>query len=207
MHFLDASMPFQALPSLKLVYRSGSGLYGIGNRGLGNEGLFLHGGRDYEGYFFARGLPGTTVGVTVRFTDTTSGAVLASEVVQVITPADDNSWIQVNFTLTPSAGTSCVGITPGSDPSVDCGNMGPQPGHICVKCGGQFEIGLASPSQVNIDYVFLQPGQWGRLPGLSVLAEPAQWLVNMGVTAIRCDAFLFRACRCDAADDRGRVVM
>jgi hypothetical protein len=190
MHGLDGSAPFQGLQSLKLVYESGNGFYGIANRGLGNEGLFLEGNKEYEGYFFALGQPGTSVDVTVQFRDTTSNTVLATQTVPVTTPSgvkglDADSWIMVNFTLTPTASTECVGIVPGSDPTVDCGNMGPQPGHVCVKCGGQFELGLTSPSQINVDYVFLQPGQWGRLPGLSVLAGPAQWLVDMGVTAIR----------------------
>ena len=32
----------------------------------------------------------------------------------------------------------------------------------CVSCGGGFQVGLASPGEVNIDYVYLQPGAWGR---------------------------------------------
>lgn len=35
-------------------------------------------------------------------------------------------------------------------------------GHICIRCGGEFVVGLETPGTVNIDYVFLQPGAWGR---------------------------------------------
>ena len=46
--------------------------------------------------------------------------------------------------------------------------MGPH-SHVCVSCGGQFNVGLAAPGEVNIDYVYLQPGEWGRVNGLGVL--------------------------------------
>jgi len=67
-------------------------------------------------------------------------------------------FMQISFALTPSASTPCVGITPGSNPSIDCGacsasrpwvstcsrshvadpcrQHGPQPGPHCVQCSG-----------------------------------------------------------------------
>ena len=69
------------------------------------------------------------------------------------------NWSMVNFTgLTPSAGTSCVGLTE-STAEVTCGKMGPH-SHICVQCGGEFVIGLSQPGAANVDYVYLQPGAW-----------------------------------------------
>ena len=35
-------------------------------------------------------------------------------------------------------------------------------GHICIKCGGEFLIGLSEPGIVHVDYVYLQPGAAGR---------------------------------------------
>lgn len=96
-----------------------------------------------------------------------------------------SSWQQVNFTLTPSASTNCVGITPGSDPAIDCGNFGPGIGHVCVRCAGEFAIFVNGPSTVHVGYVFLQPGEWGRFQGLPVLLSAVQVLQTMGINVIR----------------------
>ena len=45
-----------------------------------------------------------------------------------------------------------------------CGDTGD--GHTCVRCGGQFKLSLSAPGAVLLNYVYLQPGQWGRVPGL-----------------------------------------
>ena len=55
------------------------------------------------------------------------------------------------------------------DPRVNCGKMGPQPGHICVQCGGELLVGLNGAGSVNLDFVYLQPGTWGRVGDLPVL--------------------------------------
>jgi len=38
---------------------------------------------------------------------------------------------------------------------------------------------------VNLDFVFLQPGEWGRFQGLSVLKSGADLLLEMGIKAVR----------------------
>eukprot|EP01048_Picozoa_sp_COSAG05_P004983 COSAG05_NODE_285_length_12188_cov_539.399537_6_plen_98_part_00 len=66
----------------------------------------------------------------------------------------------------------------------------------CVKCGGEFKLSLLSSAGESIgesggdggvllNYVFLQPGQWGRVPGLPVLLSAANILQEMGIKAIR----------------------
>ena len=95
------------------------------------------------------------------------------------------NWSKVTFELTPSADALCEGITPGSETEVDCGKMGPGPGHICVRCGGQLAIGLSSPGDVLLDFVWLQPGPWGRLGALPVLKDTIDTLQAIGVKAIR----------------------
>ena len=57
-------------------------------------------------------------------------------------------------------------------------------GHTCVRCAGQFKLSLAAPGSVLVNYVFLEPGQWGRLKGLSVLASAAQNLRAMGIKVV-----------------------
>lgn len=140
-----------------------------------------------------------------------------------------SGWTKLDFTLTPSAGTSCAGIEPGSDPSIDCGQL-PSPAHICVRCGGEFVVGVVIPGgqpdsdgliapegsegQTSLDRLaqaglaaaagdstsnlsasesravyfgltMLQPGKWGRLPGVPALATAAATLQAMGVRSIR----------------------
>ena len=77
-------------------------------------------------------------------------------------------------------------------PSVVCGHEYPcehcpwrPTSHTCLSCGGQFQVGLASAGSVNLDFVYLQPGEWGRFKGLPVLNSGVALLQAMGVTAIR----------------------
>ena len=63
--------------------------------------------------------------------------------------------------------------------------MSDRKAHICVKCGGEFEIALAKPGTVYVDFVFLQPGAWGRYKGLPVLKTGVQWMLDMGVSLFR----------------------
>ena len=148
---LDAATPFgaNAIPSMRIAFAAGGGggggggLVGVSNRGMGNEGLALSAQSDYEGYVFVKVPAGATapVQLVVQLNDYTAGAVLASAA-RAVSPAADGGWVRVNFTLTPSAATTCEGIAPGSDPDVHCGNMGGQPGSVCVRCGGEFVVGL-----------------------------------------------------------------
>lgn len=189
---LDPATPFTTFPSAIISFSEGTGIFGIANRGLGNHGYALKAGASYDGYFYAKGIPGTTVSISVSFADTNTGALLDQGVIQFTAPAED-VWTKLNFTLTPAASTNCVGIAPGSDPNIDCGNI-PDPSYLCVSCNGEFQIGLQSPGQVNIAYVFLEPGTWGRVGNLPVLMEPVQWLLDMGITAIRSDALKTALC-------------
>ena len=38
---------------------------------------------------------------------------------------------------------------------------------------------------VNLDGVFVQPGEWGRFAGLPVKKEAVEWLQAMGTTLLR----------------------
>eukprot|EP00051_Salpingoeca_urceolata_P021197 m.328061 g.328061 ORF g.328061 m.328061 type:complete len:807 (-) comp19750_c0_seq31:149-2569(-) len=176
----DGSTFFHGFTSLAISYESGTGLLGTANRGLGNEGLYFEGSKQYEGYFFAKS--DGPVDIVVAVQDYTAGnKTLGSATVHFA----GGNWTLLNFSLTVSAETPCVGIEPGSDPNIDCGAMGPA-SHICVRCSGQVTIGLASKGSVNIDYVFLQPGAWGLArPDLPVLSSGVDILKDIGVTMIR----------------------
>lgn len=105
-------------------------------------------------------------------------------------PAWGATWERFNFTLIPSAGTECVGLTPGTDPAVDCSGARAGTPHVCITCGGEIVIGMNSPGQVNIGYVSLMPGPWGRVispsgEALPVLKSAGDVLREMGVTTMR----------------------
>ncbi len=178
----DATHPFNGQASASIAYSSGSGLLGWANRGLGNEGLFLEGGKEYQGYLFASSPAAVDITVQLQDYTTTPPSVLASSTLAFT----GGNWTMLNFTLTPSVGTVCLDGS--HDPSgvVQCGKMGPSAGHVCVKCGGQFVVGVNSPGAVvNIDFVSLQPGAWGRVGDLPVLQSGVDLLKSMGVSIIR----------------------
>jgi len=172
--------PNRIVPSLSITYTSGNGVAGWANRGIGNEGMYIVGGQLYDGYVIVLAPQGASLFVGVN--DYTQNSMLASTTINV--PAS-SSWQQVNFTLTPSAGTVCTGITPGSNPKIDCGNMGPNPGHICVQCGGELQVGLNNAGSAHIGYVFFEPGPWGRVNNLPVLKSAGDTMTQMGIKVIR----------------------
>ncbi len=99
----DSSTAFNGQASASIQYTSGTGLLGYANRGLGREGLFLEGGKDYEGYFFAKA--DAAVDITVRLNDYTTSppTVLATNSIAF----KGGNWTMLNFTLTPDVGTTC----------------------------------------------------------------------------------------------------
>ena len=71
------------LSALRVQYLSGTGLAGRANRGFRNEGLYLEGGRTYEGYLFVKSEAAATVEVSLRaytVPNSTSAHVLARSV-------------------------------------------------------------------------------------------------------------------------------
>ena len=194
---IDPSEFFNGERSQKLSVAAGGGSAAVANRGTGNEGLVFSEGKEYEGYLFAKSAQATTLTVAIRDwsgSPSGRGKVLASAELQV--PA--GNWSRLNFSLTTTGGTNCEGIAPQSAEAVAAnitcpvnetynptGRMSDRKAHICVKCGGEFEIALAKPGTVNVDFVFLQPGSWGRYKGLPVLKTGVQWMLDMGVSLFR----------------------
>ena len=184
----DKAEAHHGYASLKIDYTAGSGNAGVTNRGIGNEGLFLQSGMEYEGYFFAKASKSSKMVVMLRNWETK--AVLATQEV-VVDPS--TNWTQYSFTMTASNSTSCDGIKPGSDPEVSCNTQrrgmavppNTEQGHICIKCGGEFVIALSEPGIVHVDYVYLQPGAAGRFGAGPFFKDGVQVLKDMGITAIR----------------------
>jgi hypothetical protein len=196
---LDAKTAFHGFSSEKLSFRGGGGRAAVANRGLGNEGLFFEAGKDYEGYFWTKALQPAKLTVAIEAWSPRPGEpprVLASTTVAV---AAGDGWAMHSFSLTPSAGTECIGIEAGGAlaraNNITCpvngtynpqGDVSDRSAHVCVRCGGQFVLSLEGPAgEVNLDYVYMSPGEWGRFAGLPVLAEGVKWLQGMGTSLFR----------------------
>jgi hypothetical protein len=175
----DAAKAFHGEESRKLTLTKGPGTVGVANRALADEGMYFE-AKPYEGYFFASSAKPVTL--EVRLENYVTKKVLAKQTIAFA----GGDWAMQNISLTPSEGTMCEGIPVGSDPEVVCTAPTDEPGHSCVKCSGQVVVALASPGEVNIDYVVLQPGEWGRFAGLPVRKQTIDILQRMGISAIRC---------------------
>jgi len=188
----DTGSSFSARGSMGLhmgASSSGDASVGVVNRGLCGAGLALVAGAPYNVSFWLWSGSQPTGFVELR--DRTTGASLARETFAVVStgPAWGSTWIHYSVALTPTANTTCEGIAYGADPTIDCGGR-PSDAHVCVRCGGEFVIGLASPGAINIGYVTLTPGSWGLLQDkagvdLPVLKSGAKLLTDMGVTVMR----------------------
>ena len=174
----------------------------MSNRGVGNRGLVLRGGKDYEGYVFVRAAAPITLTVALHDISARTAKVLASTRLRI---QGDDKWSRYNFSLTPNASTYCTAIPFGSDPTISCSNglkpspngassnkrpkyrggWRPEPGDVCQRCGGEITLGLTEPGSVNLDFAALHPGAWGRFAGLEVRRDAVELLQTMGVTAMR----------------------
>jgi hypothetical protein len=179
----DNSTVFHGFASQKISMLSGTHA-AVTNRGLHNEGLVLHAGRDYHGYVFVKAVKPTTLTVALR--NYATGEKLAAVDLLV---AGSPDWVRHNFSLTPSASTGCEYIPFGSDPRIQCFNSSTHllgPGHSCQRCAGEVSLGLsAAGDTVHLDFAALHPGEWGRFAGLEVRRDAVEALKTMGVTAIR----------------------
>ena len=77
------------------------------------------GGKDYDGFVFARLPAGTSgsVSLVASLEDYTTKKTLATQTLKVT----GTTFARYNFSFTPSASTTCVDIAAGSDPNILCG--------------------------------------------------------------------------------------
>ena len=181
---LDAAVsvnPADLAPSLAVTFVSGRGAIAWANRGIGNEGLSFEGGKVYEGRVVVLA-PAGAAALYVAVNDYLAGAVLALQTLAV--PASD-AWQVLEFSLTPSAGCACLEYPYVSNSTLDCGPQGTNPVHICVRCSGEFAVGLAGAGAVHLGYVSLSPGPWGRFKAQPVLASGAALMQQLGWGSVR----------------------
>ena len=180
----------------------GSGCVAV-NRGLvvhGSPRTSMHfvGGKDYEGYLFARVKTGTNASATLRVSllcapvsepinpsNNSSWSVLAATELSVAASTDNaiagtNAWAMHNFTLTPS--TDCLQ-----------GGAGKALGQ------GLISIALVSSSSaadaaidaatgdgvVGVDKIMVEPGTWGRYEGMHVRRDLAEAFLGQKPTMMR----------------------
>lgn len=193
----DRSEARHGFASLRVEHTSSmAGDVGVTNRGIGNEGLAFKHGQIYDGYLFVKTLQATApVTVVVMLRNYLDNATLAR---QEIVVAGSLGWQKLSFNLTATGSTSCEGIVPGSDPRVDCnvmrvggnahagdngqGTPNANQGHVCVRCGGEFMVGLAAGT-AWFDYVFLSDERYGK--GGPFLKRGVDDLKRMGITGVR----------------------
>eukprot|EP00929_Paragymnodinium_shiwhaense_P114278 TRINITY_DN8261_c1_g4_i1.p1 TRINITY_DN8261_c1_g4~~TRINITY_DN8261_c1_g4_i1.p1 ORF type:complete len:709 (+),score=93.64 TRINITY_DN8261_c1_g4_i1:54-2129(+) len=151
----------------------------ITNRGLGDAGLYFVAGRSYDGYLFARavGAASTLQVALVAEEGTQEQQILASETFTI----SSNQWSIVKFNLTAKAGAAC---TIGRGGSTGCSLPASQPERECVRCSGAVQLSAIGAPLV-VDYVFLQPGSWGRYEGLPVRRDVALQLRALGLSTLR----------------------
>ena len=96
-----------------------------------NEGLYLQEGKPYTGYLFVKSAGPAKVHVSLRrYThNSTDTAILASDSL----PFAGGNWTRLNFTLTPSTGTTCAGVVPGSAADLDLTCCKRDPGSSTCK--------------------------------------------------------------------------
>lgn len=181
----------------------GSGCVAV-NRGLvvhGSPRTSMHfvGGKEYEGYLFARVKTVATASAT-----TLQVSLLCAPVGEPIDPSNNSSWSALATTelsMAPSTDRSIVDTNPWVmhnftlTPSTDClqGGTGKALGQ------GLISIALVSSSSatdaatgvatgdgvVGVDKIMVEPGTWGRYEGMHVRRDLAEAFLGQKPTMMR----------------------
>jgi hypothetical protein len=87
-----------------------------------------------------------------------------------------------------SLGSTTVAVAPSSNFTQQAFSITTTGGAVCtevIRCAGEFRLEVVGKGSVSFDFVFLQPGEWGRFAGLPVLKSGADLLLQMGIKSIR----------------------
>jgi hypothetical protein len=131
---------------LQSQFVSGAGC-GVRNRGLDFGGHSFVAGDPYAGHLFAKGDSASSVAVSL--VDWSTNKTLATQTLSI---AAGQAWSMHNFSLTPSAGTSCSITAVGADQYKTCYKNAED---LCPVCTGEFHITVLSGA-VLLDQVFLE---------------------------------------------------
>jgi hypothetical protein len=215
----DKTQLFFNKSSLKLTLpskasKTGARRVAAANRGLGGGGLALLAGRQYIASVWvhpaSQDSDSPKLWVSAALENHVSNTTLATATRAVPTTG---GWTKLTFALTPSRGTTCESIAPGTDPTIKCTEPrqqqpGDEPyplyavGHLCLRCSGQVVFSLSdSPSltasggddqpaaatlaAVHLGYPSLLPGPWGLWKGMAVSSRNVPFLTRMGTKLMR----------------------
>eukprot|EP00971_Amphidinium_carterae_P175763 3484071-Amphidinium_carterae.1 len=138
------------------------------NRGLQRQGFYIVPSFVYEGYLYARKLdrnssvaPLLTVSFVSHASTTFASASRSGYAASFSVATEDWTRFAFNLTLEEGAGCRVVHAMAGCRQT---------PEGECLACDGGLQI-MAAGAAVVIDFVFLQPGAWGRFAGLPVRAD------------------------------------
>lgn len=148
----------------------------------GQHGLFIEQGKEYEGYFFAKVAvwPGkeagagrrhdSALGIRISLFNRDTNLTIGSSVITLhSTPGKDavvyQGFEKVQFSIVATGDAACTSV---------------------IRCAGEFRLELVSAGgRINIDFVYMSPGAWGRYQNLPVLLSGANILLEMGIASIR----------------------
>ena len=141
---------------------------GATNRGFAGEGLFLEAGKQYDGFLVLKSAAAVTLRVSLEPRGG-GGAPLATADVDF--SGGDGNWTEVPFSLTPSKGAGCVGLSfseaqsQGISCPVRSRHLGTfNPAHClpaCLPACVELSVGACAISQANNTYTSMDGG-WGR---------------------------------------------
>lgn len=153
--FLDPTRGYVGMTSLRYYGSFAHSRATAWNLGYNNMGFRFTKGRDYRVSFWATATGVPTANITMELRDTVTSARIGTA--SFVVDGPPGLWQQYKGTITPSASTTCVD-TPGS-----C-SIGPQKGHVCLKCTGAFHITMSGfVPMLLVDAVELAPGNWARV--------------------------------------------
>jgi hypothetical protein len=156
---------------------------GVQNRGLYKQG-FAFAAQRYDGYLFARSSGAVKLNIS-----------LADDGVETVSQTlsfGGGNWSRLNFSLSSPRATTCEDFPAGAPPlwcscsSEEC--------ETCVRCGGELDIVLAEGSAVDLDFVWLAPGDDTQLVQTSdpnghrsgeLLKQPLEVAKSMGHRMLR----------------------
>ncbi len=174
-----ASCAYNGNVSFKLV---GSGS-GVQNRGLYKQG-FAFAAQRYDGHLFVR----SRRAIVLKIALADDGIETVSQMLRF----GGGNWSRLNFSLQSPRATTCKGF-PAGMPPLWC-SCSVEECDTCVRCGGELNILLAEGSDVDLDFVWLAPGDATQLVQTSdpaghrsgeMLRHPLQIAKSMGHQMLR----------------------
>ena len=163
--------------SARLIVPKAGIVVSLVNRGLYQQGFAFKANVQYEGYLFARAAKPTKLQVALESDE----SILAERALSV---PGGNQWTKLDFQLIPNASTTCEHFPENKEP-VFCTSSAEE-NNTCVVCGGQFSVSASDEgADVDIDFCFLEAGEWGRWQSLHIHRALGEWLSEWNVRMIR----------------------